>query len=118
MNFGHSFGHALETLTGYERFLHGEAVAIGMCIAARLSELRGICDENTSSRIAGLLERIGLPTKIPGNISNEDIVDVMALDKKVLAGQSRLILLNSLGEAIIDTQSSQQEIRTALDACR
>jgi len=118
LNFGHTFAHALETVSGYTRFLHGEAVSIGMVVAARLSENRGLCPEGVTMRISGLLEALELPVHIPSDINSDSIVEAMALDKKSLGGKIRLILLTSLGCAVIDSDSTEQEIRAAIDESR
>jgi 3-dehydroquinate synthase len=118
LNLGHSFAHAIETLTGYERFLHGEAVAIGMVIAARLSEIRGTVPEGAVTRLRTLLERLGLPVQVPGSLSSPAIFARLALDKKTLDGQLRLILLRGMGTACVDTGSSEPQILEAIEACR
>jgi len=118
LNFGHSFGHALETATRYEMFLHGEAVAIGMVIASHLSEMRGLCATGTALRIERLLSRFGLPVALPAVVSNQSLVDALELDKKALSTGLRLILLHEIGRAVIDDGSSSKEILAALDRCR
>ena len=118
LNFGHSFGHALETVTRYEQFLHGEAVAVGMVIACRLSELRGLCAAGTSTRLEKLLKSFGLPVMLPEAVSNQSLLEALELDKKALSSGIRLILLRAIGQAFIDETSSRQEILTALDQCR
>jgi len=114
LNFGHSFGHALEADTAYRRFLHGEAVAIGMVVAAGLSEGRGLCPEGTSRRLAQLLLRFGLPVQIPADIPVEGLARVLELDKKALASGLRLILLEAIGSARVDDRSSESEIIGAM----
>jgi 3-dehydroquinate synthase len=114
LNFGHSFGHALEAETAYQEFLHGEAVAIGMVTAARLSESRGLCARGSARRIAGLLERLGLATQIPAHTSMEGLARALNLDKKAVASGLRLILLESVGRAVIDDQSTDREILAAM----
>jgi 3-dehydroquinate synthase len=118
LNFGHSFAHALETLTDYRQYLHGEAVAIGMMVASRLSELRGLCESGMSDRLGKLLQRFGLPLGLPDNLSSEEMLDTMKLDKKVIAGSARLILLKSAGAGMIDSDSDKQQITTAINASR
>lgn len=118
LNFGHTFAHALEALTGYRRFLHGEAVAIGMVAAARLSELRGLCAPGAASRLKELLEALHLPVAIPPNIASGEILETMRLDKKNRGGRRRLILLDALGSAIIDESSPDTLIHEALELCR
>jgi 3-dehydroquinate synthase len=116
LNFGHSFAHALETLTGYKTFLHGEAVAIGMMVASRLSEQRGLCSAGISARLGRLMHLFGLPLNLPDNAQPEEILELMKLDKKVIAGSYRLILLTGPGEGIIDSSSSNDQISAALAA--
>jgi len=118
LNFGHSFGHAIEACTSYTRFLHGEAVAMGMVVAARLSEARGLCPGGVADRLAGILHRLGLPVTIPTDIGAEALLELMALDKKNTAGTRRLVLLRDAGHAIIDTQSRSADILSAIEACR
>ncbi len=118
LNFGHSFGHAIETVTRYKRYLHGEAVAIGMVIAARLSEQRGLCSAGSSDRLRQLLSSFQLPVALPDSLALQDLNDALELDKKALASGIRLILLNALGDAVIDRQSSATEINRAMESCR
>ncbi|MBT8049059.1 MAG: 3-dehydroquinate synthase [Xanthomonadales bacterium] len=115
LNFGHSFGHALEAETAYTEFLHGEAVSIGMVTAARLSESRKLCRPGTAQRISSLLSRFGLPVTIPAGISISGLQGALDLDKKAVASSLRLILLNRIGDAIIDKGSRPQEIITAME---
>lgn len=118
LNFGHSFGHAIETYTDYRSYLHGEAVSIGMVMAARLSERRGICPAGTASRLTTILQRLDLPVTIPPDIEAEALLGLMQLDKKNTSRTRRLILLKALGEALIDTDSEYDEILDAIEACR
>jgi 3-dehydroquinate synthase len=115
LNFGHSFGHALEAETRYSGFLHGEAVAIGMVIAANLSESRGLCGPGTTERVSALLTRFALPVNIPAGISINGLFDALELDKKAIASGLRLILLNAIGHAVVNDNSSQDEISTAME---
>lgn len=114
LNFGHSFGHALEAETSYRRFLHGEAVSIGMVVAATLSEGRGICEPGTASRLETLLTRFGLPVRIPADLAIENLARSLELDKKALATGLRLVLLDTIGAARVDDRSSEQEIIEAM----
>lgn len=117
LNFGHSFGHAIELLTGYRDCLHGEAVSIGMVIAAKLSEDRGLCPAGLASRLAALLTEFGLPVSLPERVSSTAMLEAMTLDKKNLGGQLRLILLRGPGQAVIDTGSSLAEVQAAIETC-
>jgi 3-dehydroquinate synthase len=114
LNFGHSFGHALEAESNYSRFLHGEAVSIGMVTAARLSEIRGLCQAGTAKRLATLLRTLGLPVRQPADININGLTGALALDKKALASGLRLILLKAIGNAVVDNQSSEDDILTAM----
>jgi len=116
LNFGHSFAHALETLTDYKKYLHGEAVAIGMMVATRLSEQRELCAPGFSQRLGNLLQSFGLPVDMPDNSHPDDILELMKLDKKVIAGSYRLILLKAAGQGIIDSNSSNEQIAAAIVA--
>lgn len=118
LNFGHSFGHALETLTAYRQFLHGEAVAIGMVIAARLSELRGLCPAGVANRIRKLLQDFNLPVDLPESVSSAAMIAALELDKKAIAIGTRLILLEGVGKALIDDASTREEMAAAIELCR
>lgn len=98
LNFGHTIGHALESITGYRRFLHGEAVAIGMVKAAAISVREGLCDEGSLSRIRELILRAGLPTEIPLDIDPRDLVRAMEIDKKSKRGKVRFVLCRGIGK--------------------
>ena len=101
LNFGHTYGHALETIGEYRQWLHGEAVAIGMLMAARLSAALGLADRTDAERLDALLARLGLPTQRPENADPQRIVALMRLDKKTLSDRLRLILWRGIGRAEI-----------------
>jgi 3-dehydroquinate synthase len=111
LNFGHTFGHAIEAATSYETFLHGEAVGLGMLIAADLSHRLGLIDGAVRNRVRDVLTRAGLPTEAP-RVGAARALELMHMDKKVLAGTVRLVLLEKLGRAIVTADYSQ----SALDA--
>ena len=111
LNFGHTFGHAIEAATGYDTFLHGEAVALGILIAADLSLRLGLIELAVKNRIYDILVRSGLPVT-PPRVGAARILGLMQMDKKVLAGALRLVLLEKMGRAIITSQYPQ----SALDA--
>ena len=103
LNFGHTLGHAVEVLTDYREYLHGEAVAIGMVAAARVSHALGRCDAGTVERLTALLKRIGLPTEIPGGLSAEALSVAMLRDKKRTEGRIRFVCLEGIGRtAFVD----------------
>mgnify|MGYP001819826831 FL=1 len=96
LNFGHTFGHAIENLVGYGEWLHGEAVAAGMLMAANLSKL----DADDSNRLRALIEAAGLPV-VPPKVGAAKMLDVMQTDKKAKAGRLRFVLLSALGSAYV-----------------
>jgi 3-dehydroquinate synthase len=100
LNLGHTFGHAIETAAGYGSWLHGEAVATGMLLAADLSRNLGWLGDADVMRVRRLLERAGLPVAAPG-IGASRALELMGMDKKVLQGRIRLVLLRRLGEAVV-----------------
>lgn len=100
LNLGHTFGHAIETATHYQSWLHGEAVAAGMVLAADLSARLGWIDAAEQQRATNLIGNFGLPT-VPPKIGAQAALSLMGMDKKVLAGKLRLVLLKSLGEAVV-----------------
>jgi len=100
LNFGHTFGHAIEAATGYDTYLHGEAVGLGMLMAADLSRRLGLIENETQERVRDILTRAGLPTEVP-RIGAAKGRELMQMDKKVLAGAVRLVLLEKLGRAIL-----------------
>ncbi len=116
LNLGHTFGHALEAWAGYsDRLLHGEGVAIGMCLAFRLSETLDFCPPQTAARIAAHIKAIGLPTEIsdiPGGElpTAERLVELMGQDKKVHNGQLTFILARDIGDAFITGDVSTERV--------
>ena len=101
LNLGHTFGHAIETGMGYGQVLHGEAIAIGMMMAANLSLRLGWLMESDVARIEQLFIAAGLPVKVPSKMSETDFMSLMAIDKKVQDGVIRLVLLKEIGHAVI-----------------
>ena len=101
LNLGHTFGHAIEASMGYGNWLHGEAVAAGMVMAADLSLRHNWIDASVKQRTISLLEDSNLPVRSPAEMSVEKYMNAMAIDKKTLNGTIRLVLLKSLGEAIV-----------------
>lgn len=97
LNFGHTLGHAIESLTDYKRYLHGEAVAIGMAFAARMSRSRGYCKDETVRRIVELLKRAGLPVEVPKELIGTNLGVVIESDKKVADGKVKFVCLDDLG---------------------
>lgn len=117
LNLGHTFGHAIETHLGYGNWLHGEAVSTGMMMAAALSEQLGDISVADVSRLEKLLARANLPTLSPDSMQPEDYLPHMMRDKKVLAGKLRLVLLKSLGQAYIATDTDKDLVLDAIKRC-
>jgi 3-dehydroquinate synthase len=101
LNLGHTFGHAIETGTGYGNWLHGEAVATGMLMAADLSARHGWVDSDTVQRTEQLLLQAKLPITAPGEMDEPRFMELMAIDKKVIDGSLRLVLLKGIGDATV-----------------
>jgi shikimate kinase/3-dehydroquinate synthase len=100
LNFGHTLGHAIEAVSGYGEYRHGEAVAMGMVFAAELSMNMGLCGEKTCERIKALLLRAGLPVALPP-ISMDTLLKSMELDKKVLNKRIRFVLVEDIGKVVV-----------------
>jgi 3-dehydroquinate synthase len=115
LNFGHTFGHAIETGAGYGTWLHGEAVAAGMVMAAELSALMGQLKKTEVSQIRDLLRRAGLPVKGPA-LAPERLMELMALDKKAAKGKARFVLLESIGRAALRGDVDEGRVREAIVA--
>ena len=116
LNFGHTFGHAIESALGYGNWLHGEAVAAGMVMAADLSRRLGFIAQADLDRIVSLLNRAGLPTMQPG-IAPERLLELMALDKKTEGGQLRFVLLDRIGAASIRAEVQSAMLQETMAAC-
>jgi 3-dehydroquinate synthase len=113
LNFGHTFGHALEAATAYQTYLHGEAVGLGMLMAADLSHRLGLIDGLIKERVHTILQRAGLPTEAP-RVGAAKVLELMQMDKKVLAGALRLVLLEKLGRAIVTADYSQAALEATI----
>jgi 3-dehydroquinate synthase len=116
LNFGHTFGHAMETALEYRHWLHGEAVAAGMIIAADLSMRLGRIDAAAKKRIVNIVARCGLPTGLAPGLSARGIRGLMSVDKKAKSGRLRLILLDAIGSADIAADVDEALLLAALDA--
>jgi 3-dehydroquinate synthase len=115
LNFGHTFGHAIEAGTGYGSWLHGEAVAAGMVMAAELSRLMGHLKKNEVSRVRELLKRAGLPVAGPA-LAPERLIELMALDKKAAKGRTRFVVLEAIGRAALRSDVDATAARAAIVA--
>ncbi|MEW8538287.1 MAG: 3-dehydroquinate synthase [Candidatus Thiodiazotropha endolucinida] len=114
LNLGHTFGHAIETGMGYGEWLHGEAVATGMCMAADLSRREGWISEQSCDRIYRLIERAKLPIEPPVELSVDRFLELMAVDKKVLDGRLRLVLLKEIGSSLVTDDFKMHNLNETL----
>lgn len=115
LNLGHTFGHAIETGSGYGNWLHGEAVGAGMCMAADLSHRLGWIDGAALERTRRVIAHAGLPTAPPPDLSAERFLALMAVDKKVLDGHLRLVLLRGIGQAVVTGDFDPDSLRATLE---
>jgi 3-dehydroquinate synthase len=118
LNLGHTFGHAIETAQGYGNWLHGEAVAAGMVMAADLSWRRGAITEADLMRIKQLIAKANLPILAPADMTPEQFLQLMGVDKKVLDGRLRLVLLAEMGRAVVTSDIEAELLAQTFAACR
>jgi len=116
LNLGHTFGHAIEAATGYGKWLHGEAVGTGMLMAADLSQRMGMLTTDDVQRIDNIIDHAQLPTRAPANMDYAMFMKYMSVDKKVEAGEIRLVLLRSIGQAMITADYDPQLLKQTLEA--
>ena len=115
LNLGHTFGHGIENTLGYGSYLHGEAVAIGMCMAARLSQLEGHLSSEDVDRVNNILNLAELPCNLgEQKIAAKKIYKAMSLDKKVIDGNIRLVLFSSLGNSYVTEDYSEENLNQVL----
>lgn len=115
LNLGHTFGHAVETALDYQHWLHGEAVGLGMLMAAYMSMLKGWLDKREFEHIQSLLERTGLPQQLPEQVADRNLRELMAVDKKVSHGKLKLVLLRSLGDAQVTDNFDERDLKATLE---
>jgi 3-dehydroquinate synthase len=116
LNLGHTFGHAIENGLGYGEWLHGEAVAAGMCMAARMSWQLGWIEQQDAERSIALIAQAHLPVHAPAALDVERFIELMSVDKKVLDGVLRLVLLKSIGHAVITDAYTPDQLADAIRA--
>ncbi len=114
LNLGHTFGHAIEAFSGYGNWLHGEAVAAGIILATDLSQRLNWLTTTEVERVKTLLKRAQLPLSPPAGMTPENFTELMAIDKKVIDGQLRLILLRQLGDAVVTSEFSPELLTATL----
>jgi shikimate kinase/3-dehydroquinate synthase len=117
LNFGHTFGHAIESGLGYGQWVHGEAVAAGMVMGADLSVRAGMLSAQDAARVPALLARAGLPVAGPAALSAGRYLELMAVDKKAAGGRIRFVLLEKVGSAVVRGDLPEALVRATLEAC-
>ncbi len=115
LNLGHTFGHAIENAMGYGQWLHGEAIAVGMAMAATMSAQMHTLSQADVQRIDNLLARANLPTRPPADISSEQFLSLMSVDKKVIDGVLRLVLLHGIGNAVVSSDYTPAQLLDAIN---
>ena len=114
LNYGHTLGHAVESLTGYSQVNHGEAVAIGMVAAGKIAVKMGLWNDKDAQRQIALIKKTGLPTQIPSHLDPNAIIDILQTDKKVKAGKVRFILPTAIGKVIITDEVTTEILQAIL----
>ena len=116
LNLGHTFGHAVETFSGYGTYLHGEAVGVGLAMAADLSARLGWITEDIRDRAIALVQRCDLPTRPPKDMTPDDFIQLMAVDKKNVDGSLRLVLLRGeLGTCVVTSEFENAKLMDTLN---
>ena len=115
LNLGHTFGHAIETYTGYTQWLHGEAVATGLVMAADLSARLGWMSTKDAERCTKLVARAGLPVKPPAGMTPDQFLELMGHDKKVANGKLRLVLMRGIGLAVVSGDFDKDALQATLE---
>lgn len=119
LNLGHTFGHGIENAFGYGNYLHGEAVSIGMVMAAKLSKDEGNLSHEETLRVESILSKADLPTSIKKSVDSETLITSMSLDKKSIDGKIRLVLLKSLGDSYLtDSYSNENFMKVVNSFCQ
>ena len=118
LNFGHTVGHAIENAAGYGRFLHGEAISLGLVAACRLSVSKAGLAPEESQLLIDTLAHFQLPLRLPEDISTESLMAALRLDKKFAQGEVRFVLCPRLGEAFVSKEVTLEEIRAAVEGLR
>jgi len=113
LNYGHTIGHAVESVTEYKKYLHGEAIAIGMVYASKLAEQEGLINESVTEAQISLFEKIGLPVSIK-DIDVDKIINIIKTDKKFVSGTPCFILPKGIGKVIISKDVSIEDVEEIL----
>ncbi len=115
LNLGHTFGHAIENAMGYGEWLHGEAVGAGMCMAATMSNQMGWLNDKDTQRAYNLIEQAKLPCKAPPSMTAEKFLELMSVDKKVLDGVLRLVLMKGIGQSVVTDDYTLENLHQVIN---
>jgi len=115
LNLGHTFGHAIENAMGYGEWLHGEAVGAGMCMAATMSNQLGWMSDEETQKTFNLIEQAKLPSKAPQSMTAEKFLELMSVDKKVLDGVLRLVLMKGIGKSLVSDDFKSEDLNKAIE---
>lgn len=118
LNYGHTIGHAIESLTGYRTINHGEGVAMGMVAAGLLAENLGLWDRESNQRQLALIQKAGLPVQIPQHLEDETVLDLLQTDKKVKDGKVRFVLPTAIGKVTVTDEVGAAEIVRVLQTLK
>ena len=116
MNYGHTVGHAIETASGYKRYLHGEAVAIGMCVESDLAANLGFLERDKAERIRKVIGLFGLPSAMPPDLDVQEVMSCMQLDKKAVGGELTFVFPTTIGDVKIKSGVLLEEVRKILQS--
>ncbi len=114
LNLGHTFGHAIENAMGYGKWLHGEAVGAGMCMAATMSKQMGWMNDEDTKKTFALIKQAKLPCKAPSSMTTEKFIELMSVDKKVLDGVLRLVLMKGIGKSLVSDDYTPEMLNQAI----
>jgi len=118
LNFGHTIGHGIEAAAGYGRYLHGEAISLGIVAAASISVRRAGLSAQDHERILCLLRQFGLPTKLPDDIPTQSVIAALKTDKKFSQGKIRFVLSSTIGSAFLSEEVDLEDMGRAIEALR
>jgi 3-dehydroquinate synthase len=114
LNLGHTFGHAIENAMGYGEWLHGEAIGAGMCMAATMSNQMGWMTDDETLRCRNLIKQAKLPISAPASMTKEKFLELMSVDKKVLDGVLRLVLMKGIGKSLVTSDYQPEDLSKAI----
>lgn len=118
LNFGHTIGHAIENTAGYGRYLHGEAISLGLAAALHLSVEKAGLPRAEADRVLAVLQGFRLPVEMPANLATDDLLTALRLDKKFREGAVRFVLTKALGSAFVSDEITMEDLRGAIEALR